>query len=254
MFRRMANARRDALGKAVARLEVVAPPGGARHETIANCGLWPFVALACKHNLPIERVAQLAQITVAELRDPGGRTPQVIANRVAEVAFQHAGSGAAMEAAMTVEAGHFALIELLARTSPNVRQAVQLVCRYFPLVHDDITMTYEKRPQGVEHVRLVSPANYVVHHGYVELAFAVMMLSIRRETQQPAIEPLEVWFEHRAPVDRRAFETVLGPRVRFDMPEHHIVFDSKLASLPLARKNSEVHAAAVRAAVDLLRE
>jgi hypothetical protein len=105
----------------------------------------------------------------------------------------------------------------------------------------------------VERLQFVSPSGYVVHHGYVELMFAVFVLAVRRETEQPAIEPLEVWFEHRAPVDRRAFETVLGPHVRFDMPDHHMLFDPHVAALPLARKNSDVHAAAVRAASDLLR-
>lgn len=250
----MANARRDALGKGVARLEVVRPlPDGTRHETIASIALWPWVALASKHDLSIDRVAQLAQVSVAELRDPGGRFSQVIANRVAELAYQKAGSGAAMEAALTVQAGHFALLELLARTSPCVSAAIALISRFFPLIHDDVNLLHETRPDGVQRLQFVSPASYVVHQGYVELMFAVLMLAMRRETEQPGVEALEVWFEHRAPVDRRAFETVFGPHVRFDMPEHHMLFDPKVAALPLARKNSAVHAAAVRAARDLLR-
>jgi hypothetical protein len=250
----MANARRGALGKGVARLEVVGPlPRGERHETIAGIALWPWVALACKHDLSIERMAHLAQVSVAELRDPGSRFSQVIANRVAELAYQKAGGGAAMEAALMVEAGHFALIELLARTSPSVGAAMALTSQFFPLIHDDVSLLHETRPDGGLRLQFVPPSGYVVHHGYVELMFAVFMLAVRRETAQPAIDALEVWFEHRAPVDRRVFERVFGPHVRFDMPEHHILFDANVAAMPLARKNSDVHAAAVRAASDLLR-
>jgi hypothetical protein len=249
----MANARRGASSKGVARLEVVRPVlAGDPAATIASIALWPWVALASKHELSIDRLAQLAQVSVAELRDPGRRFSQVIANRVAELAYQKAGSGAAMEAALLVQAGHFALIELLARTSPNVREAIALISQFFPLIHGDVTLLHEPRPDGVQRLQFVSPSSYVVHYGYVELMFAVFMLAVRRETEQPTIEALEVWFEHRAPVDRRAFETVFGPRVRFDMPENHLLFDAKVASLPLARKNSDVHAAAVRAASDLL--
>jgi hypothetical protein len=250
----MANARRDALGKGVARLEVVRPlPDGKSREPITSIALWPWVALACKHDLSMDRLAQLAQVSVAELRDPGRRFSQVVANRVAELAYQKAGGGAAMEAALLVEAGHFALIELLARTSPDVSEAIALISQFFPLIHDDVNLLHEKRPGGVQRLQFVSPSSYVVHHGYVELMFAVFMLAVRRETEQPAIEALEVWFEHRAPVDRRSFETVFGPRVRFDMPENHMLFDAKVAALPLARKNSDVHEAAIRAASDLLR-
>jgi hypothetical protein len=247
----MANARRDALGKA--RLEVVPPLAEGRHETIASFALWPWVALSNQRNLPIERLAQLAHVSVAELRDPAGRFSQVVANRVAELAFQHAGSAASMEAALMVEPGHFALIELLARTSPDVSEAIKLVCQYFPLIQDDLILEYETRPAQALRIKLVPPPEYVVHHGYIELAFAILLLAIRRETQRPDIEPLEVWFAHRAPVDRRLFDTVFGPHVRFDMPEHHVLLDRKVAALSLSRKNSDVHEAAIRAATDLLR-
>lgn len=248
----MTNARRDALGEVVARLEVV-PAAAERHQTLVSYALWPWVALCSKLDLSIDRFAQLAHVSVAELRDPGSRFSQVVGNRAAELAFQHAGGGAAMEAALLVEAGHFALIELLARTSPNVREAMKLVCQFFRLIQDDSELQYELRPDGGLRLRFVPPAGFVVHHGYIELTFAVLMLAIRRESERPKAEPLEVWFTHHAPVDRRAFETVFGPRVRFDMPEHHILFDRKVAALPLSRKNSDVHAAAVRAAADLLR-
>jgi Arabinose-binding domain of AraC transcription regulator, N-term len=246
----MAIARLDASGKA--RLEVVPPLVGERHETVASFALWPWVVLSGKRDLSIERLAQLADVSVAELRDPGARFSQVIANRVAELAFQSAGSGAAMEAALTVEPGHFALIELLARTAPNVSEAMKLVCRFFPLIQDDVTLEYEARPDKALRMKLVPP-EYAVHHGYIELTFAVLLLAIRRETERPEAQPLEVWFAHRAPVDRRSFETVFGPNVRFDMPEHHMSLHRKVAMLPLARKNSDVNQAAIRAASDLLR-
>ena len=249
----MANARRDALGKAVARLEVVRP-GEERRETVASTVLWPWVSLGAKNDLPIERLAQLAQLTVAELRDPGGRFPQVIANRVAEIAYQHVGSGAAMEAAKLVEPGHFALIEMVARTSPTVSRALALTCQYFPLVQDDARLVHQIRADGTQSCRFVLPTDFVLHHGYVELIFGVIVLGMRRETEVKDASPIEVWFEHSAPEDRTTFDEVFRSHVRLDMPENHLLLDRETAALALSRKNSAVHAAAVRAAADLLRE
>jgi hypothetical protein len=209
--------------------------------------------LAKKHEIPIERIAALAQVAIAELRDPGKRFPQVVANRLAELLYQRVGGSAAMEAAQLVEPGHFALVELLARTSPTVREGMGLTCKFFPLLHDDMRLEHEVRPDGAALLRIVSPPRYPVHHGYIELIFAIVMLGIRRETKQQGVAPLEVWFKHRAPVDRSAFEPVLGPGVRFDMPENRWLLGRQVASLRLARENSIVHRDAIRAAADLMR-
>jgi hypothetical protein len=249
----MANARRDALGKAVTRLEVVRP-GDGRRETVTSMALWPWVSLGAKHDLPIERLAQLAQLTVAELRDPGGRFPQMIANRVAELAYQRAGCGAAMEAAKMVEPGHFTLLELLARTSPTVGRGLAMTCQYFTLVHDDVRLRHQVRHDGTHCCQFVVPSDYVVHHGYVELIFAVIVLGMRRESERTNAAPLEVWFEHAAPEDRSSFDALFQTDVRFDMPENHVLLDAQTAALPMVRKNSDLHAAAVRAAADLLRD
>jgi hypothetical protein len=215
--------------------------------------LWPWVALGAKHDLPIERLAQLAQLTVAELRDPGGRFPQVIANRVAELAYQRVGCGAGMEAAKTVEPGHFTLLELVARTSPTVSRGLAMTCRYFPLMHDDVRLKHHVLPDGANCVTFVSPSEYVVHYGYVELIFAVIVLGMRRETEHANAAPIEVWFTHALPESCTPFEALFGSRVRFAMPENRLMIDEQTSALPMVRKNSDVHAAAVRAAADLLR-
>jgi hypothetical protein len=158
-----------------------------------------------------------------------------------------------MEAAKTVEPGHFTLLELLARTSPTVSRGLAMTCRYFPLVHDDVRLTHQVLPDGANCVTFVSPSDYVVHHGYVELIFGVIVLGMRRETERANASPIEVWFAHPAPESSTPFEALFESRVRFEMPENHLVIDAQTSALPMHRKNSDVHAAAVRAATDLLR-
>jgi len=92
-----------------------------------------------------------------------------------------------------------------------------------------------------------------IHHGFFEFAFGSWLVSLRRETAQPEIMPADVWFGHRAPTDRRLFDGLYGPGLRFSMPENRMSFAREVAAISLARKNSAVHAAAVRAAKDIVR-
>jgi hypothetical protein len=219
---------------------------------MASLALWPWVEVARRHDLPIDRLATLASVEVAELRDPGVRFSQVVANRIAEIVIQRAGAAAAMLAAQAVEAGQFALLEIAARTAPNVGHALAQVCRFFPLVHEDVRFVHEILSSGEHVVRVVMPPAYPIHPAYIEYAFGCWVLALRRETEQPSVSPREVWFKHRAGGDREPFETVFGPGVKFEMPEHRMLLAQALVELPLCRSNSEVHRAAVQAATDLV--
>jgi hypothetical protein len=238
-----------------AETEALRDAGGAveHKRTLASLGLWPWVELARANGVPVEQLAELAGLRVADLRDPGVRFTQAAANRVAELVCERVGWDAGIKAAETVEAGHFALIELLARTAPNAGQAVVQGCRFFSLLHSEVRCVHRAEPDGNHLLRLVVPPGLVVHHGFVELTFAVWMISIRRETEQAALEPLEVCFRHVAPRDRTAYDRILGPRVKFGMPEDSMRFSAAFASLPLTRKNPTVHAAALQAAKDFVR-
>jgi hypothetical protein len=219
--------------------------------------LWPWVELARRTDLSIDRLTEEAGVTVAELRDPDARFDQDVADRVAAVLFQHIGGHAALAAALTIEAGHFTLFELLARTAPTVADALEQGCRFFSLIHSVVSLSYDALPNGNHVLRLVSPPTYMFHHGYTELTFAAWMLGMRRETARPDLAPVAVWFRHaapQAPVDRTLYERVLGPSIRFEMPEDRMEFGSDVAAMPLVRENSEVHAAAIDAAVNIAKK
>jgi hypothetical protein len=212
-----------------------------------------MVELARRHGLPIEQLAELAGVRVADLRDPGVRFTQPAANRIADLVCERVGPDAGIKAAEMVEAGHFALFELLARTAPNVGHALAEGSRFFSLIHADVRCVHRVEPDGSHQVRLVLAPDLALHHGFTELTFAIWITSIRRETEQPTVEPCEVWFRHPAPADRAAYDRILGPHIEFGMPEDQIRFPAAVASLPLTRKNPTVHAAALQAARDFLR-
>jgi hypothetical protein len=229
-------------------------PDGPIDRTTASLGLWPWAQLAMQNGISVERFCELAEIEVSTLRDPGARFSQPIANRVAEIAYTHVGPGAAMLAALTVEAGHFNLLELIARTAPTVKDGLETGCQFFPLLHHGGYLRHEPRADGAVVLRWQPPQSYAVHHGYIELTFAVAVLGIRRETGRDTIAPDEIHFRHAAPDDPALHTRVLGVAPRFGMAEDLVIFGPAFVALPLTRDNAAVHHAAKRAGEDLLDE
>jgi hypothetical protein len=223
-------------------------------NTTASFGLWPFVELLRRDHMPMERLCELTGIQVLQLRDPGVRFSQTAINRVIELAYQRLGTSAAMAAALTVEAGHFHLLELIARTAPRVVDGLIQGCRFFPLLHNGGQLLHEPADAGAQRVRWLPPSGYEVHRGCIELTFAVMILGMRRETGRPSITPSEVCFSHAAPTDMTLHQRILGQNISFGTKETYLLFDKRVASLPLTRKNSEVHAAAIRSAADAIED
>jgi hypothetical protein len=217
----------------------------------SSLALWLWVELARRHQMPIERFCQLAGVTAAELRDPETRFSQGVANHVAELAYQHFGRGAAMAAALTVEAGHFNLFELLARTAPTVGHAMADVCRFFSLVHHGGRLVHETSSDG-SHTLRWEPPGYEVHPAYGELTFAVLLLTLRRETGEQSAKPIEIRFRARVPSDLTLHERVFGRVPSFGMPDDRMTFDARVAALSLERKNPALHAVAIRTALELI--
>jgi hypothetical protein len=231
----------------------LAPDGPIERTTTSLC-LWPWVMLAVREGLSVASFCELAGITEGELRDPAMRFSQPVTDRVAQLAYARFGPGAAMQAAQLIESGHFHLLELIARSVPTVHDGLAHGCRFFGLLHSGGHVAYEPHASGGGTLRWDPPHSYTVHHGYVELMFAVAMVGIRRETARPDAAPDEVWFRHRAPDDCALHARVLGVQPRFEMPEDHVVFGTELVALHLTRENAAVHRAAAEAGALLLDE
>lgn len=213
--------------------------------------MWPWVELARRHSVDIERLCAYASIRVSDLRQPFVRWRQGTCNRVAEFACENFGPDAAMAASLTVEAGHFQLLELLVRTAPTVGHGLRIGCWFFRLLHDGGRLEHERSSSGAHAITWVPP-DFPVHPGYVELTFGVTMLGIRRETRRRHASAAEVSFRRPAVADLTLYERVLGCRPRFDMHEDRLVIDQRVAGLSMARRNVEVHDKARILAQELL--
>ena len=229
-------------------------PDGRIDRTTASFGLWPWVRLAVSKGDSVEHFCELAGIEQSAVRELGVRFSQPVSNRVAELAYTLFGQTAAMEAGLLVEAGQFALLELIVRSTPSVRKGLEYGCLFFPLLHDGGHLCYEPLAGGRVALRWDPPQSYTVHHGYVELTFAVALLGIQRETARPDARPDEVWFRHEAPDDLSFHTDVLGVEPRFGMPEDHVIFGASMAALRPMRANAELCRAAADAGAALLDE
>jgi hypothetical protein len=209
--------------------------------TTASCGLWPWIELARRRNLDIERVCTRVGIELSRLRQPFARWPQSTCNRLAQLACDEFGDGAAMAAAQTVEAGHFQLLELLIRTAPSVGDGLRLGCRFFPLLHDGGELVHERLRSGAHVVTWLPPSHYTVHHAYVELTFGVTVGGIRREASCEHAAATEVSLRRPDVRDATDYERALGCVPSFGRHEDRIVFDRRVAALGMVRRNPEVH-------------
>jgi Arabinose-binding domain of AraC transcription regulator, N-term len=225
---------------------------GAMKRTTAGFGIWPWVELARRNDIAVERLCESAGVELTQLREVFVRWPQTVCNRIAQFSCDQFGSDAAMAAALGVEAGQFQLLELLVRTAATVGHGLQVGCWLFPLLHNGGRLVHERLTSGQHTVTWVPPSEYTVHSAYVELTFGVTVLGIRRETLRAGVGAAAVRFRRAAPPQTSAYEQVLGCLPEFGSDDDQIIFDAKVANLRMTRRNRDVHAKARAIAEELI--
>jgi hypothetical protein len=218
--------------------------------TTSTLAVWAWVRLGEQHGIALAEIRDAAELTEGELRDPGVYLSQRTANQVAELAFERVGPDAAVLAAQLLDRGHFALPELVVRSAPTVRHAVDRACEVFPLLHRSSQLVHEALPDR-SIVRWQCAPELAVHPLYVELAFAICMQGVRRETGHDEANSAATWFTHAGPALSREHERVLGP-VRFSAPESRIELSAETLALPLQRASARTHSSAVSIATEAL--
>jgi Arabinose-binding domain of AraC transcription regulator, N-term len=219
---------------------------------VSTLAVWPWVLLGQRYGIAMREICDATGASEGELRDPGGLVSQRRANRAAELVIGRAGESAAMQAAQAVDPGHFALVELVARSAPTVCEGMARTCEVLPLVHRSGRLSCEVLPdRAFVHWRC-SP-EIELHPAYVELMFAVLIQGVRRETGCSEIHYASVWFEHAAPLDPSAHQQMLGP-VRFAMPETRVELSQETLQLRLLRASATAHSSALQVVDEAIRE
>ena len=224
----------------------------AEKRTTAGYGLWPWVELARRNGVNVERLCENTGVELRQLRQIFVRWPQSVCNRAAQWSCDQFGPEAAMAASLTVEAGQFQLLELLVRTAETVGHGLRIGCWLFPLLHNGGRVVHDRLPGGLHSVTWVPPKDYLVHSAYVELTFGVTVLGIRRETGVSDAAATSVCFHRAAPPELGLYAQVLGCVPEFGAGEDRIVFEPEVANLRMTRRNREVHLKARAIAEELI--
>ena len=219
--------------------------------TTSTLTTWAWVRIGEQRGVTLAEICEAAGMSEGELRDPGGFLTQRNANKIAELTAARVGPDAAMLGAQLIERGHFALPELVVRSAPTVRDAVDRACEVFPLLHRGSQLLHEALPDR-SIVRWHCPPELVVHPLYIELVFAICVQGLRRETGQEGAHAAVTWFQHDGPISTAEHERVLGP-VRFRAPETRLELSADTLDLPMLRASPSAHSSAVRVANDALR-
>lgn len=221
-------------------------------QTTSTLTAWAWVRLGEQHGgITLSEICEAGGVSEGELRDPGGFLTQRAANRIAELAFDRVGPGASMLAAQALDRGHFALPELVLRSAPTVRAAVDRACEVFPLLHRGSQLVHEPEPDRAI-IRWECQPELVVHPAYIELVFAVCVQGIRRETGREDAYAAATWFQHDGPQPAPEHERMLG-EVRFAAPETRFELVAETLDLPLLRASASAHSSAVSVANEALR-
>lgn len=132
-------------------------------------------------------------------------------------------------AAREFRPGLTGIIEYHLRTCATVGEAVAAWVRFAPIVSDQLSAALE-HPAGSERAtlywRLARPLSDGTRH-WAEFALGRAVRLIRDAVGEP-IAPREVWFRHGAPADTTPHRHYFGGQVRFEQPEHALVFDAAL--------------------------
>lgn len=147
----------------------------------------------------------------------------------AELALRLRRDDVGVIAARDFRPGLTGIIEYHLRSCATVGEAVAAWVRFAPVVSDCLSASLEA-PAGSPHAtlfwRLARPLSAGTRH-WAEFALGRAVRLIRDAVGAPIL-PREVWFRHAAPADTTNHRHVFGEHVRFDRPEHALVFDAAL--------------------------
>jgi len=214
--------------------------------------LWPFLALADRHKKHVSRMVARLGLTEAELKDPDTRVPHQLLCDMLNEAIERSGlRDLGLIAAQYVDSSHLGISEYIARSRPTLREALQGVVRYLPLLADaaHIAISVEGK---IARRRFWLDPSIVVHEAAHEFANAIAVLTARRTSGIARLAPLEVCFTHAKPADTTRHEALFCCPIRFGADATEIVFPSQALDRRMVAVEPVLDALLTRQAVHML--
>jgi AraC-like DNA-binding protein len=209
-------------------------------STVSRVALLPIVAGLKGTGVDIDRVLSRAGLEVRDLEDPDLRLPREVAGDVWRHAFELTGDEAfGLHAAERLQRGTMEMVEYLARNSPTVREAIDRLVRYAPLLADELSFALEI--EG-ERARLSFRTGA---RSFPPPAVEFILAVLHRFTTGALARPVrlrEVCFAFPEPADTREHVRLFGLEPRFGREANALVFERSILHLRLAHADEKLGA------------
>ena len=224
--------------KRLVGFEVDAPRGA----TIALRLLLPFAE--ARRALPpplkddVQQILQLAGVSPGQLQSPDARMDWTVAHALLVGSVnttQREDFG--LLAAERAGDGHFGIPEFAARSQRSVGEALILMVRLHPLLHEGTSLTVQRGTVTAELGFALHPA-LPTHPAVDEFALAAYLTALRRMIDSPDFRPLRVRFPHAQPRDLTSHERIFRCPVEFGQQVSSLTIPSEVLDRPLSRADS----------------
>lgn len=199
--------------------------------TVAVTSTRAVVQAAARRGVDVDALLAAHAIEPERLADPRERLPAGTA-----MAIWRDAAARAMQpelhvwAAIELPWGAYRVIDTLAASATGAGEGLELISRYFRIVHDTIRLPIEAAPDGGGTMRIVTRGGEPVPSIYVDYTLCACLF---RLGLAGAVLTPEVHLRREAPADRAGHVKALGPNLRFGAEEDRVVLDAAQWATPL---------------------
>ena len=209
-------------------------PAVSAQPSYAACMLKPYARL-------LRRYPQIAPVLIDpfDAMDPDERVPIAPMLELLVAAVHMTGDeDMGLKAAREIVPGDYGAIEFMVSSAGNMREAIELLGRYLPLVND--ALTFSLRVEG-EQALLQLDSRVPLPRAAADFQCAAFYVSTLQRGL--VVDPsCEACFTHAAPADRTEYERTFAPgQLRFRAPFSGFVFNAKTLDQPFASGDPNLH-------------
>ncbi len=211
-----------------------------REKEISIRLVWPFARITATSAETIGMLARMG-VPASAFANPDTRFPYRLAMRMLENSVKITGDQAlGLHAGEQIEPGDFDVLEYVARSAANLREAIAVMARYFRLLNDAAEISLaDDGPNAALCFRLADDEPSPPALNDFMLAAAVAF-SKRNTVYEP---PIEVRVMHARPSYAAEYERIFQAQVRFGAPCNALIVQRSRLSAPMLRANPRIGAA-----------
>jgi AraC-like DNA-binding protein len=172
--------------------------------------------------------------------DPDERVPIAPMLELLRGAVQMTGDpDLGLKAAREIAVGDYGAIEYVVNSASTLRESMQLLGRYLPLVND--ALRFSLRTEGGKAIVQLD-SSVVLPRAAADFQSAAFYVATLQRSQELIDPHYEAVFTHAQPERIEEYQRTFAPgRVRFGAPFNGFVFDARQLEMPLASADPKLH-------------